>query len=554
MGFTKICLKNPAAVAVGVALVFFVGFVSLQRLPLQLFPSIERPQLSIQTFWRAASPQEVESEIIEPLEEVLEGLPGLDSLQAFAGSGGAFINMEFVLSTDMDTTLLDVISRLNRLPPLPADADPPRLVMGGGGNANETLSFFFIQQLPGNSRPVEDYKQWVKDFIVPRVEAVPGVASTSMEFGGGRDQELQISFDPFRAAQMGIELPGLIRSVGRSNDVSGGFVDEGRRRLSLRFEGRRSPEEMADQIIDWRDGNPVRLGDIADISIGYPRENSIVYQNGNPALGLRVLRENGANVLDTLDQVKEVLWELRDGPMKEQGLTIEQSYDPSVFIRRAISMLTSNLMLGIFLAVGVLWWFLRQARATFLIAFTIPICLLTTFIVLQLAGRTLNVISLAGLAFAVGMVLDAAIVVLENIVRLRENGEESENASRKGATQVWGALLASTITTVAIFAPIIFLKDVEGQLFADLALTIAIGVFVSMIVAVTVLPVAARQYLVELPNPEERKRIWSRITSVIMKMTATPKKRLAWITGLMSIPVMISFALSCPLITDPRNS
>lgn len=543
MFLTRNCLKNPAIIAVAVAIVFFVGMFSLAKLPLQLFPAIERPQVSIQTFWRAASPTEVESELLEPQEDVLEGIPGLVEMRAYAGQGAAFVNLTFDLKTDMTVTLLDIISRLNRLPTLPVDADPPQLVLGEGGGANETLSFFFIQRLPGNTRQLTDFSNWVQDFVIPKVESVPGVSRAEIQMTSGVRQEIQIEFDPFLAAQYGIQLPQIARSVGRSADASGGYVDVGRRRYSLRFEGRRTPEEFADQILEWRDGRPVRLGDIATVSTAQGRREAFSYQNGNPAIGMRVYRENGANVLSTLDAVKDILSEMNTTVFKERGLAIEQSYDPSVFIRRAISLLTTNLGIGILFAVGVLWLFLRQLKATLLIALTIPISLLATLVVLQLTGRTLNVISLAGLAFAVGMVLDAAIVVLENIVRLREKGEDADGAAEKGTSQVWGALLASTATTVAIFAPIIFLRDVEGQLFADLALTIAIGVSMSLIVAVTVLPTAARSWLADLPKMERGEKFYERLANLIMRATGTGRRRLMWITGLMVGPIIATWLL-----------
>lgn len=543
MFLTRNCLKNPAIIAVAVAIIFLVGAFSLMKLPLQLFPAIERPQVSIQTFWRAASPSEVESELIEPQEDVLEGMPGLVVMQAYGGPGASYVNLTFDLKTDMTITLLDIISRLNRLPPLPADAEPPQLILGEGGGANETLSYFFIQQLPGNTRTLTDFASWIQDFVIPKVETVPGVSRAALEGGANAEEEIQIEFDPFLAAQYGIQIPQIAGTVGRSTDASGGYIDVGRRRYSLRFEGRRTPEQFADQILEWRDGRPIRLGDIATVKVSTGRQDSFSVQNGNEALGIRVYRENGANVLSTLDEVKLVLAALNDSGFKERGLFIEQSYDPSVFIRRAISLLTTNLGIGILFAVGVLWLFLRQLRATFIIGLTIPISLLATLVVLQLTGRTLNVISLAGLAFAVGMVLDAAIVVLENIVRLREGGESPKSASEKGTAQVWGALLASTATTVAIFVPIIFLRDVEGQLFADLALTIAIGVSVSLIVAVTVLPTAARSYLIDLPEMKRGEKFYTKLTGTIMNLTGTARRRALWIVGLMVGPMVATWFL-----------
>ena len=495
MSLTLNSIRNPAAIGVVVAVILLFGLFSLSRLPIQLFPNIDQPQISINTGWRAASPREVESEIVEPLEEVLQGLPGLKELNAGANKGNAWINLRFGLGTNMQKTLIDVISRLNRLQPLPRDSTPPQVNLGGGGGggANETLTWFFVQLLPGTEGPIEDYQRVVEEILEPRLESIPGVAGVTVH--AGQQQQLEIVFDPYRTAELGITIPQIASIAGRANDVSGGFVDVGRRQYTLRFAGRYSPEQLSELIIDWRDGRPVRLGDIADIQLSRGDRSNFAIQNGNPAMGIEIFRESGANALQALNDVKEVVAQVREEQLEGMGLSIQQSFDASVFINRAISLVTSNLGIGILLAIGVLWWFLRQSRATLLVATAIPISLLSTFIVLYMTGRTLNVISLAGLAFAVGMVLDAAIVVLENIVRLREEGLSPTEAASEGTSQVWGALLASTATTVAIFLPVIFLQDVEGQLFADLALTIAIAVSISLVVAVTVLPTAAAKWL-----------------------------------------------------------
>jgi len=542
MNLTKTALKNPSGVAVGVAIIVVFGLFSLSKLPVQLFPDIEQPQIGIWTGWRAASPKEVESEILEPQEEVLEGIPGLTAMRANANRGGSWISLTFGLETDMQETVIEVISRLNRLPPLPRDADPPVLQLGGGGGgSNQALSWFFVQLLPGNNRPVESYSRLVEDVVKTRIESVPGVAG--VEIMAGSPEELQVVFDPFRAADLGIQIPQLAAIARSGTDVSGGFVDVGRRQYTLRFAGRYQPEQLKDLVLEWRDGRPVRLGDVADISVRRGDRNGFNIQNNNPAMAVRVDRENGANVLEALNNVKKVVEELREGPLKEQGLTMAQSFDASVFIYRAIGLVSSNLVLGVILAIGVLWWFLRKMRATLLVATAIPISILGTFVVLNLAGRTLNVISLAGLAFAVGMVLDAAIVVLENIVRLREEGQSAFESSLRGSAQVWGALVASTATTVAIFLPVIFLKDVEGQLFADLALTIAIAVSISLLVAVTILPAAARRWLREETLEDSHAGFWARIANGVTRLTDGRRRRWALIALLMTIPLTATWLL-----------
>jgi len=542
MKLTETAVSNPSAVAVIVAIVALFGFISLSDLPIQLFPEIELPQMSVNATWRAASPKEVESEILEPLENVLQGLPGMETLEANANNGGAWINMTFSLNTDMQATLMEVIGRLNRLPPMPADSDPPVVQLGGwGGGPNQALTWFFVQKLPGTPGAVQDYARQVTDIIKPRLEAIEGVAGVDVQ--AGAQDELQILIDPYKAAELGVPLTTVASRAGRTNDVSGGFVDVGRRQYTLRFEGRYQPEQLRNLILDWRDGQPVRLGDIAEVKIARGPRNGLVVQNGNTAMGVRIDRQNGANVLAALTEVKAVVGELRDGPLKNLGLGIEQSFDASVFIKRAVGMVRNNLMIGVILALGVLWWFLRDRRATLMIATAIPISLLATFVVLKLTGRSLNVISLAGLAFAMGMVLDAAIVVAENIVRIRERGEMPNRAALRGASQVQGALLASTATTVAIFVPVLFLKDVEGQLFADLALTIAIAVMVSLFVALTILPTVAGNWLRPKKLTSHHAPRWAWLARKLMWTSDSRPRRYTLIATLMTVPLLLSWWL-----------
>ncbi len=543
MKLTETAIANPAGVGVVVAIVVLFGAFSLSGLPIQLFPEIEQPRMSVWTQWRAAAPKEIEAEILEPQERVLQGLPGLEALEANANNGSAWIGLRFSLDTDMQQTLMEVIGRMNRLPPLPADAEQPVVQLGDGfgGDANRQLTWFFAQLLPGTPGEIEDYQRLVEDLVKTRIESIEGVSGVQVNAGAA--EELKISIDPYRAAELGIQLPAVAALAGSANDVSGGFVDIGRRQYTLRFEGRYDPARLGELILEWRDGRPVHLSDIAEIEVTRGRRNGLVIQNGNPAMGIRIDRENGANVLETLTRVKAEVALLRDGPLKDAGLGIAQSFDASVFIKRAVALVTNNLALGVVLAVGVLWLFLRNVRATALIATAIPISMLATFVVLQLTGRSLNVISLAGLAFAVGMVLDAAIVVAENIVRLREGGEVPDQAARKGALQVKGALLASTATTVAIFIPVLFLKDVEGQLFADLALTIAIAVTISLLVALAILPAVAGNWLRARRLTGRHAPSWGRLAEWLMRRTDTRVKRVAWVAGLISVPLVATYLL-----------
>ncbi|MDF2177679.1 efflux RND transporter permease subunit [Aliiglaciecola sp. CAU 1673] len=544
MDITQSALKNASGVAIVVSIVLVLGLISLFQLPVQLFPDIERPQISIQTFWRAASPAEIESEILEPQEEVLQGLPGMRSMSSWANQGNAWINLEFGLETDMQKTLIEVISRMNRIPPLPRDALSPNIMLGGWGGGVPALTYFFLQRLPGNENEVSEYATFFEDVVRPQLESIPGVSRVEMQGGLGAAEEFQILFDPYRAAELGVDLTNIAALLGASNDVSGGFVDVGRRQYTLRFKGKYAPKQMDEMILAWRDGNPVRLGDIAQVKIQRGDAADIAIQNGNQAVSVRIDRESSANVLSTLELVKDKVDELNATVLAPEKLTMVQSFDASVFIYRAINLVTGNLLMGILLAVGVLWWFMRQARATFIVALSIPVSLLSTFVVLQLTGRSLNVISLAGLAFAVGMVLDAAIVVLENIVRHRQSHSDPIKAAQLATNQVFGALLASTATTVAIFIPVIFIRDVEGQLFADLALTIAIAVSISLLVAISILPVAASRWL-KKDIPEDRLvKHWHKIANGVMALSATQKRRISVCLTLMALPLLVTFLLA----------
>ena len=517
--------------AVGVAVTILFGIFALGNLPIQLFPDIERPQIGIGTGWRVATPAEVEAQIIQPEEEVLQGIPGLTEMKTFANSGGGYVALTFALGTNMSQTLVDIIGRLNRIPSLPVDSERPFVQLANTQDSNASLLYVFMQQLPGNRRGVETFEPWLRYTVAPRLKAIPGVGSVELNMVGA-EQELQIVFDPMRAAQLGIQIPKIAGQISASDDVSGGTMDVGRRRFGLSFRGRYSVDDLKGLILEWREGKPVKLGDIAEIKVAPGKRQSFAYQNGNPALGFRIVRESGANVLATVNAVKAELAKINDGPAKEQGVTLQYSFDPSHFIDQSIEMLTRDLVLGILLAVGVLWFFMREWRATLIISAAIPICLFAVVVVLDFSGRSLNIVSLAGLAFTTGMVLDAAIVAFENILRLRENGMPAAEAAQKGTDQVWGALLASTATNIAIFVPVIFLKDVEGQLFADLSLTIAVSVLISLIVAITVVPTLSVLFLKTRPKIPEFAHVWRAITDYVMATTNTPRLRWTWIVGL----------------------
>ena len=543
MPLTRLALSNPVAVAVGCILLVIFGLLSLFRLPVQMTPNIDRPTITVSTGWRAAAPAEVESEILEPQENLLRDVPGLQRMTSTASQGRASITLEFDVNADLNRSLIEVINRLNQVQRLPIDASEP-VVRVGTDQFGDTIAWFAIRPVEGNTRPIIEYQDFVNEVIRERLERIPGVSSANPR--GGRPFEIRLSFDPYRAAAIGVDLTRIGQRLGQNADVSAGFQEVGRRQFTLRFAGQYSIADLENLVLDWRDGRPVFLGDVATVERVMRDSSGVMTQNGGPSISMNVIAEPGVNVLEVMAELKATVEELRVSHLEPAGLSITQVSDDTIYIRQSIAMVATNLLLGMGLAIVVLWWFFRKMRATLMVALAIPLCLCFAFLVLDGAGRTLNVISLAGLAFAVGMVLDAAIVVLENIVRQREMGRAPLEASDRGTGQVYGALLASTATTVAIFVPVIFLQDEAGQLFADLAVVISAAIICSLLVALIVLPTASYRLLGDQTLVDRKANWWQNATGVIMKMTDTPRRRWAWISGLTMVPILVGSLLLPP--------
>ncbi len=539
MNITRACLDNPVALLVAIILLLIFGSISLTRLPIQLTPELEQPEITITTNWRAAAPNEVEAEIIEPQEDVLRGLPGLTEIRATANEGRGVINLTFAVETDMRRALVEVMNRLNQVTDYPDDADEPS-ISSVGENAR-AIAWFIIKTKEGNQRSIETYKDYVEEVVQSRFERIPGVARS--EIIGGSEKELRITFDPYKVANLGIELEKVMRLAGSSKDISAGFADVGKREYSLRFAGKYATSDLGEMILEWRDGRPIYLRDVAEIEERLTDKNSFVLTKGTDSIAINAQRETGVNVLEVMDGLHKAMDELNQGPLKRANLSIEQVHDETIYINRSIEMVRNNLALGIALAIIVLFLFLLKFPATLVVAASIPICLIASFSVMDITARTLNIISLAGLAFAVGMVLDASIVILENIVRLREKGLSPEEASTQGTNQVYGALLASTATTIAIFLPIVFLKDEVGQLFSDLAVTITAAIAFSLLTAITVVPTAAKLFLARNSFIDPYSKLWKLTSNFIMTLTDTPIRRAIWIAVLISIPLAVMYIL-----------
>jgi multidrug efflux pump subunit AcrB len=454
-----------------------------------------------------------------------------------------FINLQFIIGTDMNRALIEVMNRLNQVPRYPVDADEPTISVGGD-DFDKVIAWWAVSTKPGNKRRIESYQDFIDDTVINRLERVSGVSRVGSF--GGRKHEVRITFDPFKTANIGLDLTGISTELGNNSDVSAGLNEVGRREYTLRFSGKYDVSSLGELVLEWRGGKPILLRDVARVEMVMVDATNVLHQNGGPSIAIFVIPESGVNVYEIMGDLKAAVIDLADNELERAGLDIMQDADDTVYISASIGMVRNNLMLGISLAVVVLWWFLRKFRATLIVTLAIPLCLLIAFMVLDYSGRTLNIISLAGLAFATGMVLDGAIVVLENIFRQREAGLEGNQASQRGVTQVWGALLASTATTVAIFMPVIFLQNEAGQLFSDLAVTISAAVVASLLVAVTVLPAAAANWIKGEAIDDHHRSWWHWVTSHIMSWTDSPKRRWSWVGSLTLVPIIVVFMLIPP--------
>ena len=548
MSLIRVSADNPAALLAAAVLLFVLGVVGIASLPIQMLPNLEYPEISINTSWRNAAPQEVEASIVEPQENALRQVPGVVEMSSDVRSGNGNVDLTFDIGTDLQQAMLDVLNALNHAEPPPDDANEPEIQVGGWNFPVATLLVHPLIPKPGTD--VTDFQRILDTEVEPRLLEIDGVQRVNLR--SEREPLVLISFDPYRTAALGVQVSDIANTVRRAVDATGGLASVGRRQYTVRFLGGFDIDELGDLIVARRNNQPVYLREVADITTElYPR-TGFLYRTGYPAYYIQVQGKYGANTVAILDDINDTIDELNAGPLADNDLQIVLSFDASVHIRRAIGLVNGNLILGVLLALGVLWCFLRGWRSTLLIALTIPFSLLSSLLVLSAFGRSLNVVSLAGLAFAVGLVLDAAIIVQENIVRLRQAGMPPGQAAREGPSQVVGALFASTITSIAIFLPILFMQGLEGQLFADLALTLSVAVATSMIAAITLLPVASNHFRNDQVLVDRLGPFWDRVTATIIDWTNSRQRRTTWIVSLLALPVFLTWLLAPKLDFLPQ--
>ncbi len=499
MNLIRLAIDRPIAVIAAVLMAVMFGYVALLTIPIQLAPDVTKPVLSITTDWPGAAPAEVEREIVNEQEEVMKGLEGLERIESTSEDGQATLTLEFAVGTNMDRALLFVANRLQRVSSYPPEATEPTISSSGADD--NAIAWFVLSRAPGNEQPIESLGKFVEDTFQDRIQRVPGVAR--VDVFGGADPELQVIVEPENLARYRLTVPEVVdtlRAAGIS--LTAGDVAEGKRRYVVRAEGAfHTPDDVAAVVLrSMSDPESGRLGrvtvdDIAEVRFGTKEPTATIRVLGEPALVARAIRELGSNVIETMEGVRAAVDELNAFTLPNAGLELRQVYDETVYINSAISLVTSNIYVGGTLAALMLLLFLRSVGATLIVSVAIPVSVIASFVAMAAMGRSINVVSLAGIAFAVGMVVDAAIVVLENIYRLRQEGKSARDAAYEGAAQVWGAILVSALTTVMVFIPIITMQLEVGQLFRDIAVAISVAVILSLLVAVTLIPAMASRLL-----------------------------------------------------------
>ena len=483
----RLAIERPVAVVAIVLMAVMFGVLALTSIPIQLTPDVRKPVIEIRTIWPGAAPAEVEREIVNEQEDELKGLEGLEEITSRAQTGRGTINLEFAIGTNMDRALLLVANRLDRVSSYPDEAQEPTL--DTSGSDDNPIAWMMLQRGPGVEKPMQEFGDFANDVVKERLERVEGVALVNVY--GGVARELQVLVDPERLAAYRITIPEVVNTLRRENvSLSAGDVDEGKRRYVVRAEGELNTVESVGSVVlrSQAGGGRVFVRDVAEVRFGHADPSAQIRRKGATSIAVNAVRETGANVIETMEGIREALAELVAGPLKQANLTFDQVYDETIYIDGAIDLVIQNIWVGGLLAAGVLLIFLRSWRATMIVSIAIPVSIIASFVAMSALGRTLNVISLAGIAFAVGMVVDAAIVVLENIYRLRQQGMPPKQAAYEGASQVWGAILVSALTTVLVFMPILVMQLEAGQLFRDIAVAISVSVMLSLVVAVTVVP------------------------------------------------------------------
>jgi len=542
-------IRRGVLMSVIVLILGVLGVLAALRIPVQMIPDLEVRTISVRTDWPGATPQDVEKEILIEQEEYLRTLPNLSRIVATAASGEARIEMEFPFGVDIVETLIQVNNALNQVPSYPLNVDEPRVY--ATSFSQNSFMYFRVEPLPGNPRglDMDMMRDFIEDQVRTRLSGVPGVSQIGV-WGGARRQ-LRILLDPQRLAQRDLSVAQVRDAIrARNQDVSGGEIESGKRRYLLRTVGRFDAiDEIGKLILVRRGDTLIRLEDVGRVVLDHSEIRAQSYVNDQPVISLSVRRVTGSNVIDIKRAMLKEVAAVNQEVLRPAGMVLKRIADDVTYVEASVANVWKNLAIGALFATLVMYLFLRSARATLLGVMGVPICTIAAFLGLLLAGRTINVISLAGVAFAIGMTLDNSIVVLESIELERRRGLDRLRSALAGVQRVWPAVLASTLTTVLVFAPVVFIDQEAGQLYSDVAIAISASILASMLIAITVIPTASArlQFSSNKASGEGAgARLRRRLLDGIDWLIASPLRRAATILLTVGASIAIILGLTPP--------
>ncbi len=532
MKITDFSIKRPLTIAVLVTVVMILGGVSLSRLNIDLYPEMNLPVAAVITEYPGAGPQEVENLVTRPLEAILGTVSDLDEIMSISSTGTSVVVVFFNWGTDMDFAALQMREKVDMIKPmLPDDASSP------GVYKMDPNMLPILQLAVSGSDPVK-VTQVTKDIIQTRLERVSGVAAVRVE--GASQREIQVLVDRARMQGYGFSLNQLVQLLQAENmSISSGHVEEGSKDLLVRATGEfKSIDEIRNLVLISPTGARVHLSDIAEVRDGVKDVTHMSRVNGAPGLSIMIYKQSTANTVQVARDVKKAMEELKaDLPSDFQmGIVLDQS----MFIEQSIQTVVKKILFGGLLAMLVMMVFLRNVRSTLIISTSIPISVVFTFVLLYFNDMTLNLLTMGGLALGVALIVDDSIVVLENIYRHRQQGYSLLDAARTATDEVGNAVIASTLTNIAVFLPVVFVEGLASQLFKPLALTVSFSVAASLVVALTVVPLLSSRYL-KLTKPKEgtpSSRLFNASERWFDGLYERYRKLLAWSLGHRKIVVI----------------
>jgi hydrophobic/amphiphilic exporter-1 (mainly G- bacteria), HAE1 family len=498
MSIPRLAIERPVTMFMLSGVVILIGAVSLIRLPVDLMPDVTYPSITVRVQYTGVGPLEMEELVTRPIEQAMAAVAGLERLESTSSEGSSRVTLNLVWGTDLNEAADDVRSRIDRVRGrLPEEADPPT-VFKFDSNSMPIMSV----GVEGDTDDRVKLREIAEHDLSVRLERVPGVAAVTVQGGLRRQIHVELSKEKTRALDLPVDrIVNMLRT--ENQNIPLGEIDEGDRTYLVRSQGQFSNiSEIRDMVVMTRTGVPVYMKDIAEVKDSTEDFRSFTRINGRPGVRLSITKQSGTNTVAIADGVREEIKRINQG---SSGVHLSVLNDNSIFINRSITSVKEHAMIGGALVMLIIFLFLRNLRATFIVFTSIPISVIGTFALLYFNGYTLNTMTFGGLALGIGMIVDASIVVLENTFRHMEHGKDRMQASIEGSEEVWSAILASTLTHIAVFVPLLFLTGVSSILFKQLAVVVMFSLTMSLFVAVTIVPVMCSR-LLKLPPPVEARK------------------------------------------------